>query len=393
MVDIAVLKVLGSCWITVMSAIGIWTPFLCVGRTGGGLNSAGGTRLLNARHSYIPSGKVFLSLANCFSAGMLLTMALAHFFPSALHAADSVVTPTHLCWWMLLGIVLPALLEHGAAGGDGGHTHGHGHSHGIRMGHEDPPSTKASRKSSPISTASLLILLMCIHGMTEGVLLGLEQRTSTLVGAAIPLSIHRFFDGLVIGVSMANEVIRGSKTEADGSDTSALDSEGYGESQDVVAAAAGGPITVPLRRSSAVSVVVEKQRFSICGRRVWQPVVVMWLALTPVTTVIVILLASAGAGPIPDGPPVVLKSAALSDGMTTSAKHIAGTISTPALAAAAHSRLRWTAIAQALGSGSFIYISMTIFLHEELKGLKADLALVVGIAFTFLLFSIPEEGH
>lgn len=390
MLSIVLVKLFGVAWITLTSAVGLWAPFLCVGQSGTGLRlsayaEVGGGRLTGPRPAHIPSGQAFLSLANCFSAGMLLTMALLHFFPSALSLADDTMTPTLLSGWALAGVLIPALLEHGVAGAGGGggaHSGGHGHSHGIFAhgggGGGGEESLEERRKAKDpaerrtcFSTATLLVVLMCFHGMMEGLLLGLEQHVSSLLKAAVPLSIHRFFDGMVIGVSLAKEVlrsIRGDLGEAEMAGPAEDPPNGGSE------AAAQRPCgdTPP-----------KKQGFAVCGRRVWQPLVLLWLALTPVTMVAVLLLSSLH--------PLSLGEGYEEEGLATKA---------PSASPAARTsvkdngpRLQWMAAAQALGSGSFVYLGLSIFIQEELKGLKADATMLFGVVFTMLLFVFSGSEH
>ncbi|KAK7197282.1 ZIP Zinc transporter [Novymonas esmeraldas] len=336
-------KVFVACWITLMSSVGVWLPIFFVRRARQDRASAGGPRTRRSTASATPaSTKLWLSLANCVSAGMLITMALLHFFPEAFEVDEPGARPDAptLCAWMLVGLMFPAVLEQSMSGG-GGHSHGVASEADEEHGH-----TGADGKA--VATSTLLIVLMCFHGMTEGLLLGFEGNVAALLSATVPLSVHKLCDGLVIGVAMAKEL----RSPAE---------EDMGGGGDAAEAAAPGKVArTPTR----------------FWHRLFRGPVGVWLLLTPLTMIGVIVCSAFWQG-----------GAAAVGGH----HHDDADVSTPA-----HGKIApvsTLSAVQAVGSGSFVYIGLSILSGEELKGLAANAALLVGAGCTAALFRMTSHYH
>lgn len=314
MVALLAVKLCVVALITASSAVGMWAPFMCVG------TSSHFSRLSVSR-APLGSHHLLLSFANCFSAGMLITMALVHFFPDAFDSPPVDSKSKTLSSWMLAGLLIPAVIERTAGG------NGHGHSH-------DEVYRRTSRRSS-LSTSTLLVLLMCFHGIAEGLLLGFEKSAESLLRATLPLSIHKCFDGVVVGVSIAKEYQRAMP----GDDTSSVDDDFTAISDSSVAA----------------------QPAAVFSCSIWRPSVVLWLLFTPLAMLLVVALTEVTA------------------------------IGQRQAADAEHSSLSWVSLIQALGSGSFVYVGTSILLQEEVKGWRASCALLVGVIFTWLLFALSSH--
>jgi zinc transporter ZupT len=352
-------KFIVAWWITLMSAVGVWLPIFYVRRNrdeplvGAGAFARGkkACALMSTATT-----KWYLSLANCVSAGMLLTMALMHFFPESFETGASGVppAPTSLCFWLLVGILIPAVLERSMKGG-GGHSHGMTdsndgeHSHGEAGG---------GSSGGGVSTSMLLIVLMCFHGMTEGLLLGFEDKVAALLSAAVPLSIHKFCDGLVIGVAMAKEAYMQSGEEAPCLPTA--DAEGT---------------RTPMR----------------FWRRLYQGPVGVWLVLTPITMICVVLFASTAGHS--GGSAVVNQIHHAYDDVAVTQRPLVQPLSVTTTAANMADSISTLAAVQAIGSGSFIFIGISILNGEELKGLSANAALLVGVVLTGSLFLSTSGFH
>ncbi|KPI86876.1 hypothetical protein ABL78_4066 [Leptomonas seymouri] len=341
-------KILVAWCITLVSAIGVWLPAFFVSRSHDELLAGAGALAHGKKAPFVALSATtswWLSLTNCASAGMLLAMALLHFFPESFEADASGVppAPASICFWMLIGVLVPALLER-MMKGDGSH------SHGIPNGSDGNHlhGEKGSRSSGEVlSTATLLIVLMCFHGVSEGLLLGLEEKVVALWSSALPLFLHRFCDGLVIGVAVVKETVNQS---ADSPGLLATETEG-----DLV------------------------ERGSRSSMRFWRCVchgrVVVWLMLTPITMVCVVLFAlatkSSAKLPVDSSIPTQLPTVPQSSSTSVSP----------------------SAVVQAVGSGSFVFIGLGILKSERVKGISASAALLAGVAVTGSLFFFSNGAH
>ncbi|KAG5469270.1 hypothetical protein LSCM1_02485 [Leishmania martiniquensis] len=327
-------------WITLMSSVGVWLPIFFVRREREEritTSLAAGTRSRRLHTmAAFTSTKRWLSLADCLSAGMLLTMALVHFFPESF-VVDASASPNVvvLCRWMLVGILIPAVLERSVKGGGA---------------HVDEEHERASGRASAISTSKLLIILMCYHGLMEGLLLGFENEVAALLSAAVPLSGHKFCDGLVIGVSVAKEMC------------SEIGEEPF----------SGEAVDESCIKSNRAS-----NRF---WRQLFQGPVGVWLLLLPITMTCVFFCTSflsSGTAPV--------DSAGL-HGLPPAAPSVSSTV-------AKASSVSILAALQAIGSGSFVYMGLTILSKEDLKGIAPNVALVAGVGLTGVLFHLTSEYH
>ncbi|KAG5493431.1 hypothetical protein JIQ42_01797 [Leishmania sp. Namibia] len=332
-------KLFVAWWITLMSSVGVWLPIFFVRRRRderAATSLAAGARARRAHMAATSATtKRWLSLANFLSAGMLLTMALTHFFPESFEV-DSGARPNAvaLCRWMLVGMLIPVVLERSMKGGGA---------------HIDEEHAHAGEGANAASTSKLLIVLMCFHGVTEGLLLGFEDKAAALLSAALPLSGHRFCDGLVIGVSVAKEVC--------------------------------SDIEEPLGGDASDEACTTSNHFSHrFWRRLFQGPVGVWLLLTPITMTCVVLCTSLSSGATPALPSAGLRA------------QPPAAPSVPSVAAQASS-VSILAAVQAVGSGSFVYIGLTILSREELKGMAANAALLAGVGFISVLFHITSEFH
>lgn len=317
-------KLGGVLWITLMSALGVFTPFVFLSRCSG---DSSHRSLCISAFAHVS----WLSLMNCFSAGMLLTLALAHFLPSAF-SDDPSLSVEHICSYALVGVLFPLILEL-VLGGEGSHSHSH--SHGSH--HEDDPDAPATSRRA-VSTTVILIVLMCFHGVMEGLLLGLEKHTEILFKVAFPLSVHKFFDGVVIGVSVAKE--RAKLLREAESTTTEVES----------------PDDVDEKKSFKVVGVMRNMSYYVLG----------WLAVTPVTMLGVIIYNALSASQLAKG-----------DAKSHQAP--------------SSSRSFVFAFVQSAGAGSFIYVSLSILFQERAKGVLPCAAVIMGVLFTFLLFNFPEN--
>ncbi|GET91748.1 hypothetical protein, conserved [Leishmania tarentolae] len=342
-----VVKLLVSCWVTLMSSIGVWLPIFLVRRgrderAHAVLRAGSRGRWLHSTAT-LSSTKMCLSLANLVSAGMLLTIALLHFFPESLEV-ESGANPDSvaLCSWMLVGVLIPAVLERSIKVGGA-------HSHGAKLD-IDEEHAHGDATGSSVSTSTLLMILMCFHGMTEGLLLGFENNVAALLSATLTLSGHKFCDGLVIGVSVAKEMY---SEEEEGFMNEEADVEAY----------------TKVNRSS--------NRF---WRRLIQGPVGLWLLLTPITVIGVVMCAA-----LLNGATFAVRSDG-DDAVPTTHPSASTTVATT-------SSVSILAAVQAVGSGSFVYIGLTILSSEELKGIAANAVLLTGVGLTAALFHTTRGYH
>ncbi len=88
----------------------------------------------------------------------------------------------------------------------------------ARHGHAAAASAAAHHHQPLASAASVLTIavLMSLHSAIEGTTLALETSAKTLRGAFVPLFIHRFFDGVVVGFQASAATSGDSSGEAAG---------------------------------------------------------------------------------------------------------------------------------------------------------------------------------
>ena len=164
---------------------------------------------------------LILSCGNALSAGLLLAMGMMHFFSesvaadviktvqnSAPHAeatsvdaAVSVVQSSSLC--LCAGIVVLLAIQH-AVPWNRMHPEG-AHSHAAS---DEPLDEEQQETEQQLSLRAVIVLavLLSVHSVVEGIVLGIERAPSTLLSATLPMLLHKFFDGMIIGMRIAKTV-------------------------------------------------------------------------------------------------------------------------------------------------------------------------------------------
>ncbi|RNF20915.1 putative zinc/iron permease [Trypanosoma conorhini] len=329
--NVALSKMVAAMALTSVTVLGLWTPLLCLRKAKGNTSPRPRMQLMAISRP--------LSLANCFSAGMLIAMSLVHFLPDAIVAAGVGVSPTRLCVALMIGVILPALMERCTADAATHEAHGHGHEFGLtHEGHHHR------------SLMSFIVLPMCLHAMVEGMLLGLEPSISSLLGSAVPLFIHRFFDGLVVGVCIAKELCIEVEDLDEVAPLNTTDNS------------TGSDLSAMFRRR------VEK--FSV----------ILWLSIMPVALLLCVAITS---GPGANGANNTLYNA--------SPKHSRNAAGRNQNSSGSHGDGAWLALTQALGSGFFLFAGLVILMREELQGVRAAVSLSAGVLFTSFLTAM--EAH
>ncbi|RNF10474.1 hypothetical protein TraAM80_01520 [Trypanosoma rangeli] len=320
MTDVALIKIGAAVTLTAATVLGLWTPFLCVRKTIDNTSPRPHVQLMEMSR--------LLSLANCLSAGLLIAMALVHFMPDAIVTAGDAVSPTVICATLMLGVLIPAVIELGTVD-DVTHS-----GHGLGLMHE------GHRRRLLMS---FIMLPMCLHAAVEGVLLGLEGSTSALLGSAIPIFIHRFFDGVVVGVCIAKDLCVEMEELEEVAPPNATENSACGE------------------------------LYAMFRRRLGNCFIILWLGVMPAVLILCVALT--------DNSGV--------DGANTSLENTSLKCSTNAAGGSLGSRSYrgnlWLALARALGSGFFLFAGLVILMREELHEGRAGVALSVGVLLTSLL--------
>ncbi len=196
-------------------------------------------RLYSAAHF-----EYWVPVGNALSAGLLIGAGLLHFFAGSVvraipdtaledsHGHAAFETPCHegaeaavsRCCFALVGgfflsLVIDRVVMRSAALAPLAAQHGH--SHGFHDVEAEPlrsPSPAVLRGST---TAALVVaVLLGLHGGFEGVALAVEPSVQAIQRGFLPLLLHKFFDGLVMGIqaSLALEMdpsgARGFSTKA-----------------------------------------------------------------------------------------------------------------------------------------------------------------------------------
>ncbi|EAN90971.1 hypothetical protein C3747_143g123 [Trypanosoma cruzi] len=325
MSDVALFKIGVALSLTSVTVLGMCTPFLCVQNAKGNTPPRPRTQLMTSPRP--------LSLANCFSAGTLLAISLVHFMPCALATAGNGVSPTALCAALMIGVLFPALIERNIT--ESVAQSGYGHSHGLFLAHES---------YQRLTVMPLIMLPMCFHAAVEGVLLGLEASVAALMGSAVPLFVHRFFDGVVVGVCIAKEVRAEMEAVDEVTPLNAAEKN-----------TTAGDFAATFRRRTC--------RFPI----------ILWLCIMPAALLFCVVLT--GNFHV-HGVSEALHRGGLTRPSDGAESH---------LRSSWHKESKWLALTQAVGSGFFLYASLTTLTLEELKGTRASLALFAGVLFTSLL--------
>lgn len=243
-------KLVASAVILILSILGVVTPLWW------SRNASDGVDKKN-KSSTSPS---FISIGNCFSAGLLLGMGALHFLPEAveahlrrMNALSHHHHPMHseghehshdqklVFMALVVGLCIPLLIDSvqhsferwGLIEEHHGHSHGHPSQHpsdgpsclpdedhaplkvvsaDVQVNENSPTNTAISTKSAKppsSSTPSGVVILACLltfHGLTEGFMLGLEQAGTVIISILLPLGIHKYFDAFVLGLRMADRM-------------------------------------------------------------------------------------------------------------------------------------------------------------------------------------------
>jgi zinc transporter ZupT len=166
----------------------------------------------------------WLPLGNCLSGGLLLGAGLLHFFTGAASSlADVDGHPD-------CGDASKAALERAASVMLGGFfvslfidrvllrseqltaaASQHGHSHDV-----GPPSSSSDVSASDVldqdasgTSTFIVAVLLGFHAALEGVSLAYEPTAAALRNGFVPLVLHKFFDGLLLGIQAAKAPLPG----------------------------------------------------------------------------------------------------------------------------------------------------------------------------------------
>ncbi|KAF8277446.1 hypothetical protein TcBrA4_0111910 [Trypanosoma cruzi] len=230
-------------------------------------------------------------------------------------------------------VLFPALIERNIT--ESVAHSGYGHSHGLFLAHES---------YQRLTLMPLIMVPMCFHAVVEGVLLGLEASVAALMGSAVPLLVHRFFDGVVVGVCIAKEVRAEMEAVDEVTPLNATEKN-----------TAAGDFAATFRRHAC--------RFPI----------ILWLCIMPTALLFCVVLT--GDFHV-HGVSEALHRGGLTRPSDGAESHLRGSW---------HKGSKWLALTQAVGSGFFLYAGLTTLTLEELKGTRASLALFAGVLFTSLL--------
>jgi hypothetical protein len=175
--------------------------------------------------SYDPSAtSKWMPLGNCFSGGLLLGAGLLHFFTEAAatladvsgqtDCGDAATAALKLSTaWLLGGIfaslfidrvlLRSAMLSSAAAA-----LHGHSHDSSERSPSTSDAGDEQQRESDGSTgasgtTAFIVAMLLGFHAALEGVSLAYEPSGAALRNGFVPLMVHKFFDGLLLGIQAA----------------------------------------------------------------------------------------------------------------------------------------------------------------------------------------------
>lgn len=210
-------------------------------------------------HSPLAAAASFLSLSNCFSAGLLVGMGALHFIPEGFEGAiellpSKIATPHNhhheigtpldhrhefpppgwlayvggtaesaTLFFVCVGILIPVIIDRAvnwltAAPVCSGGEHAHGGVFLDTLDHQESPN----KLRSTATTLILLAALLSFHGTTEGIVIGSAIESATidhasavipvitnpLLALIIPMTLHKFFDALVLGIPVAEETKR-----------------------------------------------------------------------------------------------------------------------------------------------------------------------------------------
>ncbi|AAZ11525.1 hypothetical protein, conserved [Trypanosoma brucei brucei TREU927] len=360
MLPFVALRVVAALVVTLFGVSGVVSPLLC-------LSNKCTTLFGGGTHTTFPHT---LSLANCFAAGMLITIAVSHFFLHALEdAAARNADPSLVSLIMLSGILLPTVLDRIVDKKDGeeserNRSNGCCHGHGALLAQDD--IHQGGRCGVP-----LVLLLMFFHAAMEGAVLGLEPDDPSLLTIVVPLCVHRLLDGVAIGVAISKKLFLATSCSSE--ELLLLHADGIGECTHNAGRLHGGVASTEM---CLVRKFDRKLRDEL-----WRWPVLLWLAITPAVALISAVLCSSssdaagghcvgkhrdryckGHRPIPHNDTRELFKS----------EHIRGIGSLNSLVGAA-------------GGGLFLFAGLMTILREEVHGLAACVSLLLGVLVTLLL--------
>lgn len=391
--------------------------------------------------AWLVSPAVFITLGNAFSSGLLFGAGIFHFMPSAIKdAIEAVAVPSassrggealltitvegleaalvRCGCYVLLGLLLPAIVDSlltpaaTAVSGPPMHSHQHhsshhGHSHGGLLVGDDndgdgslddagattatttttkvaigdtqiaPPTARGDVGSGGGSSVVAMALLLSVHCAIEGMMIGSEDSVVALQTALVALSVHKFFDGFVIGLAVARRERRRM-----GRISGVAGAAGVAG---VAAATAQPSLTMPFGAAAAGN-GKKPASWTQLARRYCSRTVLLWLCVTPFTT-LVFAIATAKSSNSPH---------AISNA-TTGSTVGGGGGGTDSGGAGGPQSSGLKCCVQGIGAGCFAFIALELMLGE-LRSATAEVGLrnlhklaVVGLGV--LLVAVMERGH
>lgn len=343
----------------------------------------------------------WLPLGNCLSAGLLLGAGLLHFFANAVRTATAAVLGGDGCaeavehalgkgvMALLMGfyasLFIDRVLLRRLAAATGTMHLVHGHSHGVHdeSGHHrhgddngdetaDAPARlllgrrgseelkPATATASGTMTATIIVgTLLGFHGALEGVSLAVEPTVAAIYGGFVPLLIHKFFDGLILGIQAAKTAQPPAVKVSPAATPADVDHSGSAQQPK------GHPISA-----------------AVAANKTFMGFVALWSLVTP--AVMLMMLMSGGA------------EAAIASGQVNGGGGSgAPPAPTPATAAAAPAPVG--PLLQCFGAGTFLYVGTMEILATEFgdaaKGSKAAgfAALMAGSVLVLVLESFHHH--
>ncbi|KAG8348882.1 hypothetical protein TRVL_00297 [Trypanosoma vivax] len=400
--NLIVWKLLTAVLLAVASLAGLLSTLCCV--------KPCSTRVGRSSHSHrCPfSHQRTLSLANSFAAGMLIATAFCHFFRHAMEGAvKGVVSPLWISIAMLAGMAIPVAIECCIVDSAKGSRY---HSFvDSNLSDDEPQPGRSERPSLPrdgrgrhCTTFFLLLALMYIHAATEGAVVALGDSISALTASAIPLLAHRSLDGVAIGASIAkrlfhfeDECERGYFYADRCTESEPLNSNNRPVSLE-------GKFELPLSNSENRAIffgdVSEALRRELCQ---WP--VLLWLAVTPLSTLIFIALSTGFVDVAADGNRYEERYESHAKGSMC----VANSTKSHFIQEGCRGGLRATSrvgewgafslnvlapVADGLGGGFFLFVGFMMVFREEQRGVMTSLAVCLGVAAALLL-ATAQSNH
>ncbi|CCD16454.1 unnamed protein product [Trypanosoma congolense IL3000] len=350
MVSLVALRLLSALVVTFFGVLGVLSPLCCLPRKCESSHRPGS-------HRTFP---LILSLANCFAAGMLITMAVSHFFLHALEeAASGNANPSTISMAVLGGVLFPVVIECAGRGPRHADDCGcDGHSHGALL--------TAGSQNGRRGTVPLVLLLMFIHAAMEGALLGIWTPTSPLLSVLVPLSVHRVLDGVAIGVTISKRLVSAAFC-ADELTPLSADTSRKPSDYNSCGVGATGEMCV-------ADDLGAKLKVELCG---WP--IFLWAGTTPTVALLFALLGDTALSPTDSHgegyghfhhskPDVAHRGGSNAPGT----RHSDGFVSVDSFIGAT-------------GAGLFLFAGLVTILREEARGPTASLFLLLGAVVTLVL--------